>query len=61
MKVLGNFPDFGKFPVELNDSTQDDMRVLGNLREFSRIWKIPRKKDDNCPHLQSTLEEETSC
>jgi hypothetical protein len=51
MRVLGNFQEFGKFPVEWGDSTQDDMRVLRNLREFSKIWKIPRKKDDNCPHL----------
>jgi hypothetical protein len=41
MRVLGNFPEFGKFPVERVNSTQDDMRVLGNLREFSRNWKIP--------------------
>jgi hypothetical protein len=41
MRVLGNFPEFGKFPVEWDDSTQDDMRILGNLREFSRIGKIP--------------------
>jgi hypothetical protein len=43
MSVLGIFSEFGKFPVERDNSTQDDMRVLGNLREFSRIWKIPRK------------------
>jgi hypothetical protein len=41
MKVLGNFPGFGKFPVEWDDLTQDDMRILGK-QGLSSEALVPR-------------------